>query len=306
MRNRRLGFCFRVIVPALLLSLPVADAQAPSGGEQRGARGGQPGGGAQQGAQPAGRGGGRGARGAQPAAPSKPTPHWPDGRVNLSQAPGIKGFWNVMGGNPIGTGGSGLPTNLSLAEVPFQDWARELYAFRQTRAGLDDPHARCQPAGGMRFFTVPNGMEIIDQPELQRIFIIDGENRDWRRIAMEPGRKHPPEDLLNPSYFGDSIGHWEGETLVVDTVGFNEKFWFIRGGLPHTRYMHLIERFTRTDFDTLKYEVTIDDKGAYTKPWSGGWLIKWQYTNYDGSPGGEIHEYFCIDNERDAIEFANQ
>ncbi len=305
MRNRRLGFCFRVIVPALLLSLPVADAQAPSGGEQRGARGGQPGGGAQQGAQPAGRGA-RGARGAQPAAPSKPTPHWPDGRVNLSQAPGIKGFWNVMGGSPIGTGGSGLPTNLSLAEVPFQDWARELYAYRQTRAGLDDPHARCQPAGGMRFFTVPNGMEIIDQPELQRIFIIDGENRDWRRIAMEPGRKHPPEDLLNPSYFGDSIGHWEGETLVVDTVGFNEKFWFIRGGLPHTRYMHLIERFTRTDFDTLKYEVTIDDKGAYTRPWSGGWLIKWQYTNYDGSPGGEIHEYFCIDNERDAIEFANQ
>jgi hypothetical protein len=153
---------------------------------------------------------------------------------------------------------------------------------------------------------MPFGMEIIDQPELSRIFIIDGENRDWRRIAMEPGRKHPSEDDLIPSYFGDSIGHWEGETLVVDTVGYNEKFWFIRGGLPHTRYMHLIERFTRTDFDTLKYEVTIDDKGAYTRPWSGGWNIKWQYTNYDGTPGGEIHEYFCIDNERDAAEFALQ
>lgn len=298
MRNLRLRPFLWISALVLVVSLTNAEAQAPT----RGARGDQP----SAGTQPTGRGG-RGARGAaQPAAPSKPTPHWPDGRVNLSQAPGIKGFWNVMGGNPIGKTGTGLPTNLTLEEVPFQDWARELYAYRQSRGGLDDPHARCQPAGGMRFFTVPNGMEIIDQPELQRMFIIDGENRDWRRIAMEPGRKHPPEDQLNPSYFGDSIGHWEGETLVVDTVGFNEKFWFIRGGLPHTRYMHLTERFTRIDFDTLKYEVTIDDKGAYTRPWNGGWLIKWQYTNYDSSPGGEIHEYFCIDNERDAIEFANQ
>jgi hypothetical protein len=218
--------------------------------------------------------------------------------------PGIKGFWNVATGSVIAP--AGLPGNLTRDQIPFQDWARALFDYRQSRGGLDDPHARCQPAGGMRFFTVPNGMEFIDQPELNRIFIIDGENRDWRRIAMEPGRKHPPEDELIPSYFGDSIGHWEGETLVVDTVGFNEKFWFIRGGLPHTRYMHLTERFTRTDFDTLKYEVTIDDKGAYTRPWSGGWNIRWQYENYDGSPGGEIHEYFCIDNERDAVEFSGQ
>jgi hypothetical protein len=256
-----------------------------------------------------GRGGGRGGRGGRgadaPAAPSKPTPHWADGRVNLSQAPGVKGFWNAMSGSPFGP--NALPGSpKSIDEVPLQDWARALYDYRQKRGGLDDPHARCQPAGGMRFFTVPNGMEIIDQPELQRVFIIGGENRDWRRIAMEPGRKHPSEDELVPSYFGDSIGHWEGETLVVDTVGYNEKFWFIRGGLPHTRFMHLTERFTRTDFETLKYEVTIDDKGAYTRPWTGGWNIKWQYTNYDGSPGGEIHEYFCIDNERDSVEFAGK
>jgi len=251
-----------------------------------------------------GRGTRGGGRGAQAGTPSKPTPRWPDGHVNLSQAPGIKGFWNVASGSPIGPGG--LPGNLTLDQVPFQEWARALYDYRRQRGGLDDPHARCQPAGGMRFFTVPNGMEFIDQPELNRIFIIDGENRDWRRIAMEPGRKHPPEDQLVPSYFGDSIGHWEGDTLVVDTVGYNEKFWFIRGGLPHTRFMHLIERFTRTDFDTLKYEVTIDDKGAYTRPWSGGWNVRWQYENYDGSPGGEIHEYFCIDNERDSQHFAGQ
>jgi hypothetical protein len=247
---------------------------------------------------------GRGGRGRGAAAPpSAPTPHWPDGRVNLDAAPGQKGFWNVMQGNVFGRNGSALPTNLTLEEVPFQDWARALYQYRQSRNGLDDPHARCYPAGGMRFFTVPNGLNIIDQPELNRLFLISGENRDWRRIAMDPGRKHPPEDEIIPSYFGDSIGHWEGETLVVDTVGFNERFWVIRGGLPHTKYLHLTERFTRVNYNSLKYEVTIDDKGAYTRPWSGGWLVPWQTVNYDNSPGGEIHEYFCHDNERDSEHF---
>jgi hypothetical protein len=302
MGNAWFGVSVVVGVLALSISSTPFDAQAPAASTQSGARGGRDGAAGDQGGARAGRAG-RG-RGAAAAGPSKPTPRWPDGRVNLSQVPGVKGFWNVMTGSPIAPGG--LPTNLTLDQVPFHDWARALYEYRRSRGGLDDPHARCQPAGGMRFFTVPNGMEFIDQPELNRIFIIDGENRDWRRIAMEPGRTHPSEDDLIPSYFGDSIGHWEGDTLVVDTVGYNEKFWFIRGGLPHTRFMHLIERFTRINFDTLRYEVTIDDKGAYTRPWSGGWDIAWQYTNYDGSPGGEIHEYFCIDNERDAVNFAGK
>ena len=184
--------------------------------------------------------------------------------------------------------------------MPFRPWAKALLEFRQLRGGLDDPHVRCQPAGGLRFFTVPNGMEFIQQPELNRIIMIEGENREWRRVAMEPGRKHPPEDQLNPGYFGDSIGWWEGDTLVVDTVGFNEKFWMIRGGMPHTRFLHITERFTRLNFDQLQYEATIDDKGAYTRTWSGGWILPWQADNYDGSSNGEIHEYFCIDNERDS------
>jgi hypothetical protein len=289
MRHYRL-YVFLTAVFGLLLVPAALIAQDAGGQRGGGARGG--GGG--------GRGGGRGGRAAQPSAP---TPHWADGRVNLDAAPGQKGFWNVMQGSVFGRNGSALPTNLTLDEVPFQDWARAVYDYRQSRQGLDDPHARCYPAGGMRFFTVPNGLNFIDQPELNRIFLISGENRDWRRIAMEPGRKHPSEDVIVPSYFGDSIGHWEGETLVVDTVGFNERFWVIRGGLPHTRFLHLTERFTRVDYNSMKYEVTIDDKGAYTRPWSGGWLIPWQTVNYDNSPGGEIHEYFCHDNERDSEKF---
>src|SRR5438132_8351366 len=202
---------------ALALTQLAPEAQVPANGAPaatqggRGARGAD-GAAGDQGSGRAPRGGRRGGRAARE---SKPTPRWSDGRVNLSQVPGIKGFWNVGTGSPIGP--AGLPGNLTIDQVPFQDWARALFDFRRSRGGLDDPHARCQPAGGMRFFTVPNGMEFIDQPELSRVFIIDGENRDWRRIGMEPGRKHPSEDQLNPSYFGDSIGHWEGETLVVDT-----------------------------------------------------------------------------------------
>jgi hypothetical protein len=238
--------------------------------------------------------------GAAPAPPPAPTPRGPDGKVILGAVPGGKGFWNNGLGSLLRTGNRALPTNPTLEEVPFRPWAKAIFEFRRLRGGLDDPHVRCQPAGGLRFFTVPNGMEFIQQPELNRIIMIEGENREWRRVAMEPGRKHPPEDQLVPGYFGDSIGWWEGDTLVVDTVGFNEKFWMIRGGMPHTRFLHITERFTRLDFEQLKYEVTIDDKGAYTRPWSGGWILPWQRDNYDGSPDGEIHEYFCIDNERDS------
>ena len=127
---------------------------------------------------------GRGGRGdAPPPPPSAPTPYWSDGRVNLDAAPGEKGFWNVMRGSVFGRNGTSLETNLLFEEIPFQDWARDLYEYRQSRNGLDDPHARCFPAGGMRFFTVPNGLNIVDQPEMSRIFLISGENRDWRRVS---------------------------------------------------------------------------------------------------------------------------
>src|SRR5205809_8095722 len=134
MRNHRLGFV-TIAALALLIALPnVSGAQGRGG-----ARGDQPAGGAPA----AGARGGRGGRGGQPAPPSAPTPHWSDGRVNLDATPGAKGFWNVMQGNVVGKTGSSLPTNLTLDEVPFQDWARALYDYRVSRNGLDDPHARC-------------------------------------------------------------------------------------------------------------------------------------------------------------------
>ena len=245
-------------------------------------------------AQGFGRGRGRGAR-----PPSKPTPHWPDGRVNLGPAPGEKGLWSGMAGTTLATNARGidsfgvglnLPTNLKVADVPFQPWARALYDVRQERLTADDPHVRCKPSGGARLFHTPYGFELIDEPDLKRIYMIEvGGPHTWREIYLD-GRAHPKD--LEPSYLGHSVGHWEGETLIVDTVGFNERFWISREGLPHTAALHITERFTRVDYDDLRYEITIDDPGAYTKPWSGGFNIRW-------SPDEELYEYMCQENNRD-------
>jgi hypothetical protein len=122
--------------------------------------------------------------------------------------------------------------------------------------------------------------------DLQRIFIMDiGGPHTFRTIYMD-SRPHPKD--LEPSYYGHSTGKWEGDTLVVDTIGFNEAFWISRG-IPTTDRLHMIERFTRTDSNTMKYEVTIDDAGAYTAPWTAGFQLSWD-------PGLELFEYVCQDN----------
>jgi hypothetical protein len=241
---------------------------------------------------------GRGKGKAAPAA-SRPAPRNAQGRVTFGPGPDGKGFWGG-GGSIIGRGRGSLPTNLLPEDVPFQPWARALYAVRQNEGQKDDPHARCMPPGGPRQFQTPNGFEFIEDPERKRIAILFGGGpRSWRVIPLDGRALPPPGEDRIATYFGYSTGRWEGDTLVVESEGYNERFWFHRGGLPHTEALHLTERFSRPDFDTLVYQVTVNDPHAYTAPWSGGFTVPWTYTNWDGSEGGEIHEYFCQDNERD-------
>ena len=237
------------------------------------------------------------------AAPGGPTPRWPDGHPRLSGPPGDKGLWQPNG-RPIlaepetdpaiadgqGRGafsGPPFPGKPKESEVPFQDWARALYRYRE--ANLFEPHTRCKPSGGPRQFITPGGTEFVDMPETKTIYIFDVNGPQTFRVIYLDGRQHPKD--LTPSYYGHSIGHWEGDTLVVDTVGFNEKFWMERQGAPHTDRLHLIERFTRTDSLNMKIEITIDDPGAYTRPWTTGFFIKW-------TPGMESMEYICQDNNQ--------
>jgi hypothetical protein len=188
--------------------------------------------------------------------PPRPAPRDASGRALLGNLT-TKGLWLP---GPVIPNPLGLPDAL-----PFQPWARALRADRRTH-NLE-PHARCKPSGGARVFLTPYGVEIVEFPELQQVLIFDvGGPHTYRTIYLD-GRPHPKP--LQPSYYGHSIGRWEGETLVVDTVGFNERFWFDRSGLPHTEQLRTTERFTRLDFDTLRYELTVDDPGAYTATFGG-------------------------------------
>ena len=116
------------------------------------------------------------------------------------------------------------------------------------------------------------------------MFVFDiGGPHTFREVFMD-GRSHPKDFV--PTYYGHSIGWWEGDTLVIDTAGYNEGFWMDRDGLPHTNRMRTIERLTRTDFNTIRYQLTVDDPGAYTQPWTGQMNLRWE-------AGTELFEYQC-------------
>src|SRR5262245_51282911 len=267
MRHRAIIVCL-VIVLALITLLVELHAQAPqTQGQGQQVQGQGPGQGQGQ-----GQGRGRGGRGL-PAGPSKPTPRWPDGHPMMGALPGEKGIWGACCGS------------LSNAQTPYQPWAKALYDYR--RNNEFEPHTRCKPSGGARQFVTPYGTEIVEMPELQRIFIFDiGGPHTFREIFLD-GKQHPAN--LVPSYYGDSRGHWEGDSLVVETTGFNEGFWMDRAGSPHTEKLRFVEKFTRTDFDTMRYEVTVDDPGAYTETWSNTFQMRW-------NGGQELFEYVCQDN----------
>ena len=234
---------------------------------------------------------------------TRPVPRWPDGHVRLGAAPGETGYWAYpsaaslveASAGAIRMSSDGLLTNLADAGkvAPFQPWAQGLYEYRQRTLLKDDPMASCLPPGGPRQFQVPYGLQILEQPERRRVLVMSGGgDRNWRLINLD-GRPMPKVEDETPTYFGFAVGQWEGDTLVIHSIGFNERFWFSNGGLPHTESLQLTERISRPDFNTLRYEVTVDDPGAYTRPWSSGWTLQWV-------PNQEIEEYFSDDSNIDA------
>jgi len=187
-----------------------------------------------------------------------------------------------------------LNAPIHIDDVPLQPWARALLDYRHAFFLKDEPYTRCKPSPGPRLWTTAYGFEIVDVPELKSIFILNiAGPHSWRVIYMD-GRPHPTGDDLRPTFLGHSVGHWEGDTLVVDSVGFNEKQWF-GGSYPMTDKLHLIERISRPNLKTLSYEFTIDDPGAYTQPWSGKWTIT-DKTASSWLADSEMFEYICQDS----------
>jgi hypothetical protein len=217
-----------------------------------------------------GRGGGRGA-----APPAGPAPRNAQGRALLSSAtPAEKGVWtpNFSITAPL------APANT----IPFMDWSRALWQDREKNEL--EPHTRCKPSGVARQFLTPYGVEFVELSELKQIYIFDIGGPHTYRIVYMDGRPHPKD--FTPTYYGHSTGKWEGDTLVIDSVGFNESFWLDRRGLPHTNQLHTIEKFTRADANTINYEATIDDPGAYTGQWTGKFTLRWEAQT-------ELFEYVC-------------
>jgi len=268
-----------------------------------------------------------GGRGRGPSGPPQPTPRLADGSPNLGRVAGEKGVWNVpyitnmgeriveadgttvmerrpamgrgrRGGapeGPLGGGegsfGGGRGGAKSEPQVPFQPWAAAVYDYNSKNQSKYDPEGYCLPPGGPRMMATPYPMEIIQLPEQKRILMMfEGAAHIWREIYMD-GRPHPQGDDLNPTYLGHSVGHWEGDTLVVDVVGFNEATWIDYFGHPHTDMLHVVEKFSRPNKNLLHFEATFDDPGAYTKPFTVRWDIPW-------NAKGELTEYICQENNK--------
>jgi hypothetical protein len=202
------------------------------------------------------------------ATPSGPTPRTSDGKPDLS------GVWYAQ--RPVDPG---KPEPLP--------WAEALLRERAANNSKDAPGARCLPRG----VTLAGALfpyKLVQTPSLL-VMIFEDDIPSHRQVFLD-GRGHPKDP--NPTWMGHSVGHWEGDTLVVDTVGFNDKSWLDPQGHPHTEMMRVTERFRRPDLGHLEIEFTIDDPGAYAKPW----IIK-RISDLD--PDDEVGEYVCTENNKD-------
>ena len=228
-----------------------------------------------------------------PPRPAGPAPRWPDGTINLGAVPGATGLWE--GAEPLATNpknyenvaGKPRPGLVDIKAVPLQPWAQALLDERHARFLADEPYTRCKPSPAARSFGTAYGIELLNIPGTDRIYLLQTGGAHSYRVIYIDGRSHPTH--VEPSAFGHSIGWWEGDTLVIDTVGINESAWLERWALPHTDRLHTIERITRQDLNTLKYELTVDDPGAYTARWTSGYTLRW-------TPGQETFEYVCQEN----------
>ena len=209
------------------------------------------------------------------ATPSGPAPRTTGGK------PDFTGVWYAQRTEDPGT-----PEPLP--------WAEKLLQERAANNSKDAPGARCLTRG----ITAAGALfpyEIVQTPA--RLVMLFEDDIPSHRTVYLDGRGHPKDP--NPDWMGHSIGHWEGDTLVIDSVGFNDRTWLDAQGHPHTDKLHVTERMRRPDLGHLEIEFTIEDPGTYKKPW----IIK---RVADLDPNDEIGEYVCTEGERDAVHMVGK
>ena len=212
-----------------------------------------------------------------PAEPNRPVPMLPDGTVDLS------GVWRDGGD-------ANFPNQLKPGELDslMLPWAKKLKASRKE---TDNPYFYCMPGGPIRL-TGSFAWRFVQHPTVNAKYIFqiqEGNSHSYRQIFMD-GRRHPEDPT--PTWYGHSIGRWDGRTLVIDTIGLNDRFWIDRPGTPHSEQLHLVERWTRTNFTTLQRVVTVDDPGTFTRPFDV------EFEARLATPQSEILEYFCVENNQ--------
>ncbi len=225
-----------------------------------------------------------------PDFPMPDAPRLPNGKVNLSAPapkgpdgkPDLSGVWVTKPGY---TGN--VAKDLKPGEVSFQPWAEKLYQHRVDTLSKDDPQASCVLSGVPRENVVPYPFKILHTRGM--IVILYEALHSYRQIFMD-GRSLPKDP--NPAWMGYSIGHWDGDTLVVESSGFVNNNWLDNNGHPGTEALRLTERFHRRDFGHIDLHMTVDDPKAYTKPWSVDLKM-------DLQPDSDLIEYVCSENEKD-------
>jgi len=219
--------------------------------------------------------------------PTPGMPRTPDGKPNLSAPapktpdgkPDLSGVWEHLNSR-------GTAYYLDKIEIPWQPWAESLFKERAANNQKDNPESRCLPRG----LPKADAFDIHKIIQTPGVIVVLYEYGTTFRQIFTDGRKLPKDP--NPTWMGYSVGHWEGDTLVVESNGFNGKAWLSGQGNPITDALHVIERIRRRDFGHMDVQITIDDPKAYTKPWTAE-------LHPELIPDTELIEFVCNENEKD-------
>ena len=222
----------------------------------------------------------------------KNMPRTPDGKVDLNAPtrktadgkPDLSGFWMPR---DVAKYLVNLAVDMKPGEIPFQPWAEELYKQRIADNGKDHPGVSCLPSGIPEKLSIPDGLKVVQTSDL--VLFLYESRTIYRQVFMD-GRSLPKN--AQPSWMGYSVGRWEGDTLVIDTIGQNGKTWLDMRGLPGTESLKVTERYTRPNIGRIDIEVTIDDPKAYTKPWN----VKFSWRLI---PDTDLIESICEENNKD-------
>ena len=229
------------------------------------------------------------------AAPSSAIPRLSNGKPDFNgvwQRPYVPDMTRTAGAGRGGAARSGAaqgpPDQRGPGQIPYTPEYAQI--FKSYDPAKFDYTGRCLPQGLTRSMNSPFPIRIVQTPS---IFTILYEAWNVFEIVHTDGRQHPKDP--DPTWFGDHVGSWDGDTLVIDTIGFNDKTNLDTLGHPHSDALHTIERFTRTDDKHIAYQITLEDSKAFTQPWTNERIFTLR-------PDWEVMEYSCEENNKDFTE----